>query len=853
MATSGSVGGSGHEGGLPWSSASAPYQSAPASDPGVVSNFNVVDGCPKASNSGARSRMITQWSAALLAANGLDPDDMSRVVVTNAQLNYKINGTGTASNRTMVVAGYGQRGSCAAESWNDAVAEGLDGDASPFTAAWASSASPAIRELSGAGLNAVIQAQLRSNGADGIISLIHYWQGDTGFNDLAIILGGSSATAPWPGDDNVSLSFDWELEAAGPVLDMADDPKVYRSGSGASAIDPTLTVTSTPDILTAEIQIQAGEEGDSIAFGALPAGILADEAGGIITLTGPASAADFQTALRAMTFQSTAVPSDTLRIIRFFLTDVDEGTSGAVDFNVLVHSSTVAEARVPQGAVTNINALAGFFKAAASRPVDVGLICDSNGVQVTYSGHTQGLTYAWAQAFPCWGAGIAPATAESNGWASPVGDVSVGDAHGEGEMPGADASLETPAGFQAGLWSPEVDGTGPDSWDYFKPGSPGGVIWDGADADMDCVLNIRSRHPIFMGSGLIYQARVYIPAADACTHIFPCVVGGIGTGAAAVIYPNAPTPISLPAAEGFSTLTWHVPAGAIVADGEFAGDDGSGIQVRLCHYTNDAGDSVISGEFGLTFQAAIDPSKDRGVRVSRLMVAGGQPTGFVAGELISRSDEGIAEWLRFMADNQRAAARNPSLQPVCLLHILEGINDSIDDDSGSTIYPRGGPAAASPETHGNTVQGFINNTTAIINRLRDIWVTTCGFSEGNLYFLLGGSHPMPSGVQLTMLSETMPEAIADICADPDYSGKVAGMDGYKIRVPDHLQAVYGTQRDATEYDHASDGSDPAHMNERGYIDYDARLVGALMAAAIAAGLVSVGGSGGSRRSISSGS
>jgi hypothetical protein len=138
-----------------------------------------------------------------------------------------------------------------------------------------------------------------------------------------------------------------------------------------------------------------------------------------------------------------------------------------------------------------------------------------------------------------------------------------------------------------------------------------------------------------------------------------------------------------------------------------------------------------------------------------------------------------------------------------------------------------------------------------------VWVTTCGFSESNLYFLLGGSHPMPSGAQRTMLETTMPEAIADIVADPAYRARVSGIDGFKIRVPDHLLATWSSTSHSeadedsndtyvmarTERDYRSDDSGgspvlgPAHLNERGYIDWGMRLVGTLVSEAFASGLV----------------
>lgn len=864
MAGSGSLSGTGAASGCTWSSATAPGEFAPDTAFGVNSTFGATgNGSIAANGVGFRQRTIVQWTAAKLAANGCNPDDASRIVITNARFGYHVNNSDgvLSTDRDVRVRGYGKRTSVAAETWNLAVAEGLDGVGTPFD--FTTTPDSGVQSHTGAALNALIQEQIR---ADGLISLIAHFLNDTTFSDLQRWTGGSDNTTPYESGQGLSLSFDWSLEAEGPVLDLPGDPLIYRSGSGPKPLDPSLTITSDLDIVSAEVAIMAGEEGDALVPPTLlPSGVTVSEEAGVYTFTGQASASDYEQMLRTLAFQSTAVPSPTVRIVRFFLTDEEAGTSGAVDFNVLVHASTGVAPRVRHDATINIRALAGYFHAPVR---DVAIVGDSNTLQLSTTGHTQGLTYAWAKAMGCWGAGISPATGKSNGWPAPVGDVFVGDPHGEGGSKGAPTPENTPEAFQARLWDPDISSAGPDCWDYLLPDSPGGVVWDGADADLDCQYALRSRHPLSLHGGLIYMARVYIPAVDPCSHIYPSLLYGMTTTASAVIWPPAPTPISLPEAEGFHSIAWEIPSSAVIADGEVTGNDGSGVRVRLCHRTDDEDDARITGEFGLLFQSLIDSGASGGVRVNRFISAGGESSRFVAAELVATPLEAIAEYFRFMADGQRVVARNPGLSPTCLVQIMEGLNDAGDSDN-SVIYHRGGSTEDST-SGSNTLQGFTDNTKSIINRLRDAW-ELAGFPVGNLYFLLGGSHPQPTN---TFVRTTYVEGITAICADPEYSGNVAGIDGWKLRVPDQMIAAYWSTshslsdeddndsyvmvRSERDYRIDHNGGSPipdtAHLNERGYIDWGMRLVGAVMGDAYAAGIVGGGGSSGvSRRSISSGS
>jgi T1SS-143 domain-containing protein len=120
-----------------------------------------------------------------------------------------------------------------------------------------------------------------------------------------------------------------------PVLDLdANDSSgaiganfntAFTEGGGAISIgDTDVLITDIDDtnIESATITLTNAQIGDVMAAGAMPAGITAIVAGNVVTLSGSASLADYQTAIEAITFNNTnAGPDTTPRIVTVVVND----------------------------------------------------------------------------------------------------------------------------------------------------------------------------------------------------------------------------------------------------------------------------------------------------------------------------------------------------------------------------------------------------------------------------------------------------------------------------------------------------------------------------------------------------
>jgi len=118
-----------------------------------------------------------------------------------------------------------------------------------------------------------------------------------------------------------------------PTLDMdADDSTaagtayvgMFTEGGGGVPIGDIDLAVSDPDstITGATITLGNPKAGDVLAAGVLPAGITATVAGNVVLLSGAASAADYQSAIRAITFDNaSSTPDTTPRSITVTVTD----------------------------------------------------------------------------------------------------------------------------------------------------------------------------------------------------------------------------------------------------------------------------------------------------------------------------------------------------------------------------------------------------------------------------------------------------------------------------------------------------------------------------------------------------
>ncbi|MCU0523953.1 MAG: hypothetical protein MUF72_03915 [Elainella sp. Prado103] len=113
-----------------------------------------------------------------------------------------------------------------------------------------------------------------------------------------------------------------------PIVTTTTGGLVYQEGAGNVAIDPTVRVTDidSPNLLGAAVRINGYVPGqDSLAL-TPPAGITAsfDAATGVLTLTGAAPIATYQTALRAVTYRNSSTgPNTNTRTLEFTARDAN--------------------------------------------------------------------------------------------------------------------------------------------------------------------------------------------------------------------------------------------------------------------------------------------------------------------------------------------------------------------------------------------------------------------------------------------------------------------------------------------------------------------------------------------------
>ena len=123
-----------------------------------------------------------------------------------------------------------------------------------------------------------------------------------------------------------------------PVL-SAGGSLAYTENGPAAAIDPALTVVGGAQLTVATIAIQSPVSGDVLAFSNDNASMGAitgsyDPATGILTLSGTATPAEYQAALRSVAFFSTsddptADPHPHITTISWQVSDADSNAAGA--------------------------------------------------------------------------------------------------------------------------------------------------------------------------------------------------------------------------------------------------------------------------------------------------------------------------------------------------------------------------------------------------------------------------------------------------------------------------------------------------------------------------------------------
>jgi hypothetical protein len=159
-----------------------------------------------------------------------------------------------------------------------------------------------------------------------------------------------------------------------PVLGGAGNSVGYTSGGSAPTIDAGLTISDvdSQDLASATVSIGGFVSGDALNF-TNQNGITGsyDSSTGILTLSGAASVADYQAALRTITFSSssqnpTSFGADTSRTISW---TVNDGSSDSTAVTSTVAVTAVDSAPVVGGAGNSVS----YTEAGSATAIDTGL------------------------------------------------------------------------------------------------------------------------------------------------------------------------------------------------------------------------------------------------------------------------------------------------------------------------------------------------------------------------------------------------------------------------------------------------------------------------------------------------
>jgi surface adhesion protein len=166
-----------------------------------------------------------------------------------------------------------------------------------------------------------------------------------------------------------------------------------ENGSAVSIADTDISITDVDSatLSSATITLTNAQAGDVLAAGAMPAGITASVSGNVVTLSGAASLAAYQTAIRAVTYANTGDnPSTTDRQISVV---VNDGTSSSAAATAVIHVAAVNDAPVNTvpAAQSTAEDTPLVFSAANGNAITVADV-DSGSVTTTLSVNNGTLT-----------------------------------------------------------------------------------------------------------------------------------------------------------------------------------------------------------------------------------------------------------------------------------------------------------------------------------------------------------------------------------------------------------------------------------------------------------------------------
>jgi hypothetical protein len=174
---------------------------------------------------------------------------------------------------------------------------------------------------------------------------------------------------------------------AAPVVAASGTTGTYTVGGTAVAVDAGVTVSSDdPDITGAKVTISSGtlQTGDTLNF-TNQNGITGSFSGGVLTLSGSATPAQYQTALQSVTFSTTSTNSTTRSIAVVALDGLLTSTAAAESVQV-----TAATASLSGTAYDDVNQNGTFDSGEATLDnITISLTgTDSNGKAVNQTTQT---------------------------------------------------------------------------------------------------------------------------------------------------------------------------------------------------------------------------------------------------------------------------------------------------------------------------------------------------------------------------------------------------------------------------------------------------------------------------------
>ena len=176
---------------------------------------------------------------------------------------------------------------------------------------------------------------------------------------------------------------------AAPVVTPSGTTNTFVIGGAAVAVDAGVTVTSADiDLTGATVTINNFQSGDKLNF-TNQNGISGSYAGGLLTLSGSATPAQYQTALQSVTFSTTSTNTATRSIS---IVALDANDTGDVPSNTAAETVKVAAAApvVTPSGTTNTFTLGGSAVAVDAGVTVTSVDADLTGATVTINNFQSG-------------------------------------------------------------------------------------------------------------------------------------------------------------------------------------------------------------------------------------------------------------------------------------------------------------------------------------------------------------------------------------------------------------------------------------------------------------------------------